>query len=255
MTVLFSDIRSFTSLSEQMTPQENFNFINAYLSRVSPIIREYNGFIDKYIGDAIMALFTGSPNNAVQAAVEMHQEVARYNAHRKAKGYQPIRIGVGLHCGSVMLGTVGESKRMEGTVISDTVNLASRLEGLTKLYGASTIVSRRTLSEIGRTNQYQLRFLDKVTVKGKKEPVSVYEILDGIPEEIMALKLKTLANFETGQKYYHNQEFEKAASYFNKVLALDSEDKAAQLYQKRIKQFIEFGVPIGWSGVETLTEK
>lgn len=255
MTILFSDIRSFTSLSEQMTPQENFNFINAYLSRVSPIIREYGGFIDKYIGDAVMALFAGRPGNAVQAAIEMQHAVARFNSQRQEKGESPIRIGIGLHTGSVMLGTVGEAKRMEGTVISDAVNLASRLEGLTKLYGASIIVSEHTLSSLDQSAQYQSRFLDKVQVKGKKEAVSVYEILNGYPDEVIALKLKTQPDFEKGLLHYHNEEFSQAAAHFQRVLALDAEDQAAQLYLKRTDYFIEHGVPVGWAGIEALTEK
>jgi two-component system sensor histidine kinase ChiS len=255
MTILFSDIRSFTSLSERMTPQENFNFINAYLSRVSPIIREYGGFIDKYIGDAVMALFAGPPSNAVQAAIEMQHAVARFNSRRQEKGELPIRIGIGLHRGSVMLGTVGEAKRMEGTVISDAVNLASRLEGLTKLYGASIIVSEHTLSSLDQSAQYQFRFLDKVQVKGKKEAVSVYEILNGYPDEVIALKLKTQPDFEKGLLHYHNQEFTQAAAHFQNVLALDAEDQAAQLYLKRTDYFIEHGVPVGWEGIEALTEK
>ena len=255
MTVLFSDIRSFTTLSEQMTPQENFNFINAYLSRVSPIIREHSGFIDKYIGDAIMALFSAPPDNAIQAAIKMQQAVARYNIQRQEQGYQPISIGVGLHTGSVMLGTVGEAKRMEGTVISDTVNLASRLEGLTKMYGALTLVSEHTLFSLDQPTQYTFRFLDKVKVKGKKEPVAVFEIFDGHPDDIVALKLETQPDFEKGLLHYHSQEFTEAIGCFNQVLALDPRDKAAQLYLRRANNFIEYGVPVDWEGVEALTEK
>jgi two-component system sensor histidine kinase ChiS len=135
MTVLFADIRSFTSLSERMSPKENFDFLNAYLSRVSPVIRNHNGFIDKYIGDAVMALFPQTADDAVQAAIEMQKQVSLYNSYRQENGYDPIAIGIGLHSGTLMLGTVGESQRMESTVIADAVNLASRLEGLTKVYG------------------------------------------------------------------------------------------------------------------------
>jgi two-component system sensor histidine kinase ChiS len=255
MTVLFSDIRSFTSMSEQMTPEDNFKFINGYLSRMSPIIREYQGFIDKYMGDAIMALFPGNPNNALQAAIAMLETLASYNVTLQRLGQLPIHIGIGLHTGMVMLGTVGEAERMEGTVISDAVNLASRLEGLTKLYGASILITESTLFDLDRPYQYQFRFLDKVKVKGKKEPVSVFEILDGEIEESRAMKLKTQSDFEKGLLYYYSQEFTEAALYFNRVWAENRNDKAAHLYLMRINQFLEYGVPVDWDGIEVLTEK
>ncbi|MCB0155961.1 MAG: response regulator [Anaerolineae bacterium] len=255
MTVLFSDIRSFTTLSEQMTPQENFNFINDYLSRVSPIIRQHGGFIDKYIGDAIMALFPGSPDEAIRAAVEMQQAVACYNLERLDRGETPISIGVGLHTGSVMLGTVGETARMEGTVISDTVNVAARLEGLTKLYGAATLVSEQALFSLDQPTKYRFRYLDKVKVKGKQAAVSIFEILDGNAEEQIFARLANQAEFKKGLHRYRRQEFSLAIQHFNRVLALDPADKVAQLYLERAIQFSKQGVPTDWAGVEVLTEK
>ncbi|MEG3972906.1 AAA family ATPase, partial [Microcoleus sp. T2B6] len=132
MSVLFSDIRDFTTLSETMTPKDNFRFINSYLSRMEPVINENNGFIDKYIGDAIMALFSGEANNAVKAGIAMLHCLVEYNQNRANSGYGPIQIGIGINTGTLMLGTVGGQNRMEGTVISDAVNLASRVESLTK---------------------------------------------------------------------------------------------------------------------------
>lgn len=255
MTVLFSDIRAFTDLSEQMSPQENFNFINAYLRRVSPIIREHNGFIDKYMGDAIMALFPTNANDAIQAAIAMQQEVNRYNLQRLEKGYQSIKIGIGLHTGMVMLGTIGEAQRMEGTVISDAVNLAARLEGLTKLYGSSIVISGEMMFSLDNPTQYTFRFLDKVKVKGKDEAVSIFEVLDGEPEESVALTLKTQDTFERGLLHYHTQEFDKAKDYFMQTLDINPNDQATQLYLRRVQNFIEYGVPPDWEGVAVLTEK
>ncbi|HEY9612840.1 response regulator, partial [Allocoleopsis sp.] len=176
MTILFADIRDFTTLSEGMSPQENFNFINSYLSRVSPVIRAHNGFIDKYIGDAIMALFPESVNEALSGAIEMQKQVILYNKHRQSLGYLPITIGIGLHTGSLMLGTIGSQERMESTVIADAVNLASRLEGLTKLYGAGILISLQTLCYLDEPHNYSYRFVDRVKVKGKQKPVAVFEI-------------------------------------------------------------------------------
>jgi class 3 adenylate cyclase/DNA-binding response OmpR family regulator len=253
ITILFSDIRSFTNLSEQMTPQENFNFINAYLSRVSPVIRQHGGFIDKYIGDAVMAIFPETANQALQAAIEMQHSVTGYNERRQQKGRQPIKIGIGLHTGSVMLGTIGEVERMESTVISDAVNLAARMEGLTKVYGAAIVVSEQTLFGVERPNQYNFRFLDKVQVKGKEEAVSVFEILDGNSAEVIELKLKTRTDFEMGLLHYHSQEFREAGKYFEQVYRHNPADEAAHLYLQRSNHFAEYGVPPDWSGIFTLT--
>ncbi|HPO49525.1 MAG TPA: 7TM diverse intracellular signaling domain-containing protein, partial [Spirochaetota bacterium] len=122
MTILFSDLRDFTALSETMTPEQNFRFINAYLGRVSPVIRDNNGFIDKYIGDAIMAVFPDKVENAIDCAISMLAKIKIYNIHRNKSGYKPISMGIGIHTGNIMLGIIGEEERMEGTVISDAVN-------------------------------------------------------------------------------------------------------------------------------------
>ncbi len=260
MSVLFSDIRNFTTLSEQMSPHENFRFLNSYLGRVGPIIREYHGYIDKYIGDAIMAIFpgqnfAGQADDALNAAVAMQQEVVRYNEHRARQGYDPISIGIGIHTGSVMLGTIGESERMEGTVISDAVNLAARLEGLTRLYGASIIVSDRVLFSLEQRLPYQFRFLDKVRVKGKQEPVSVFEIFDGVATAQIERKLETQTDFEKGLLHYYTQEFHDAFAYFKRVVERNPTDKAAHIYLKRVQTFIDYGVPPDWEGIEVMTEK
>jgi class 3 adenylate cyclase len=124
-----------------MSPGENFNFINSYLSRISPVIRENHGFIDKYIGDGIMALFPGDPRNALNAAMALLQTLDEYNLDRLNSGYREIRVGIGINYGRLMLGTIGEEHRLEGTVISDTVNMASRLEQLTKVFQTDVIIS------------------------------------------------------------------------------------------------------------------
>ena len=252
MTVLFSDIRSFTSLSESMSPQENFNFLNSYLSQVSPIIRKQRGFIDKYIGDALMALFPENPQDAVQAAIAIQQTVGTYNTRRQRWGYQPIKIGIGVHTGNLMLGTIGEEQRMESTVISDAVNLTARLEGLTKRYGAPIIVSENALYELEQVTDYNFRFLDRVQVKGKRESVSIFEILDGGPPEVVNLKLETRPDFERGLLHYHSLEFTEAKHYFKKVLDRDSADKAAALYFQRATHFLEYGVPPNWDNITSL---
>ncbi|HSF75168.1 MAG TPA: adenylate/guanylate cyclase domain-containing protein, partial [Microcoleus sp.] len=162
MSVLFSDLRDFTTLSESMTPEDNFRFINSYLSRMEPVINENNGFIDKYIGDAIMALFSGEADHAVKAGIAMLHRLVEYNQQRANFGYEPIQIGIGINTGTLMLGTVGGQNRMDGTVISDAVNLASRVESLTKNYGVSLLITQETYSRLENLSQYAIRTLDTV---------------------------------------------------------------------------------------------
>jgi class 3 adenylate cyclase len=175
MSILFSDIRSFTTLSESMTPDENFTFINAYLERMGPVIRNHNGFIDKYIGDAIMALFTNA-DDAVRAGLAMLQTLAAFNAERRPVGQPPIGIGIGINSGSLMLGTIGEKQRMEGTVISDAVNLAARVEDLTKTYREPLLISEFTYQQLADPKVYDIRSVDVVVVKGKTRPVTIYAV-------------------------------------------------------------------------------
>ncbi|XDD48886.1 7TM diverse intracellular signaling domain-containing protein [Leptospira sp. WS92.C1] len=234
MAVMFSDIRSFTTLSEQMTPAENFNFINSYLKRMSPIIQKHNGFIDKFIGDAIMALFQKSVIDAVSAGIEMQKYLEEYNGYRANRNYDPIQIGVGIHSGSLMLGTIGAEERLEGTVISDTVNLASRIESLTKIYGSRIAVSESTVLEIKNDSKFHFRFLDRVKVKGKQKPVSIYEILDSDQPEEFDLKLKTKPEYDQAVKFFHSDLFEDAKEYFNRVVKVHPDDKVAQFYLKRL---------------------
>jgi two-component system sensor histidine kinase ChiS len=253
--VLFSDIRSFTTLSEGMTPKENFDFLNEYLSRVGPVIRQHQGFIDKYIGDAVMALFPDTPEDAIQAAIAMQEAVVNYNHEREQHHRPAIAIGIGLHMGSLMLGTIGEHERMESTVISDAVNLASRLEGLTKLYGASIIISGQMRDRLPNPNQYNTRFLGKVQVKGKTQSVSVFEVFDGDPPELRHLKLENRHIFEQARLLYEAQNLEEAEAMFREVLEINPQDKAASLYIKRCQQYREQGFSDEWDAVELLSEK
>ncbi len=181
MTVLFADIRSFTTISETMSPKENFNFLNTYLGYMEPIIRKHGGFIDKFIGDSIMALFDEEPGSAIDAALEMHERLKDFNALMEQFGRKPISIGAGIHTGSLMLGVVGGEGRMETTVISDAVNLASRIEGLTRDYQACVIVSETSLNKLHNKDKYFYKLLDSLQVKGRQEVVSIYEIIGKKP--------------------------------------------------------------------------
>ncbi|MCC3407246.1 MAG: response regulator [Microcoleus sp. PH2017_10_PVI_O_A] len=255
MAVMFSDIRSFTALSETMTPQQNFDFVNAYLREVSPKIREHQGFIVKYLGDGMMAVFPNGADDAVKGGIAKLQQVYEYNADRARSGFQPIQVGVGVNFGHMMVGIVGEAERMQGDAFSDNVNLASRLESLTKLYGVSLIISEKVLDNLTDREQYQIRFLDRVIVKGKQQPISIYEVLDGEIELLREMKLQTQTDFERGLEHYRCHEFKAAKICFYQVLAVNPDDKTAALYLERVNNLIERGVPENWSGVWTLTQK
>jgi two-component system sensor histidine kinase ChiS len=235
MSVLFSDIRSFTTLSESMSPKDNFDFLNAYLSRVGPIIRNHQGFVDKYIGDAVMALFPESADDALRAGIEMQKRVLSYNAEVREKGYPAIAIGIGIHTGNLMLGTIGEEQRMESTVISDAVNLASRLEGLTKTYGAGLIISDRTLLSLENPEQYCTRFLGSVMVKGKRQPVSIFEVYDADSDRLKNFKKSTKSLFEQAVIFFQDRRFEDADLIFSELQNQNSQDKVIQLYRERCR--------------------
>lgn len=255
MTVLFCDIRNFTTISEEMTPRENFNFLNNYLGYMEPIIRKNKGFIDKYIGDSIMALFSERTEDALNAAIEMRIKLLEFNQVMQQFGKPPVDNGFGIHTGNLMLGVVGGEGRMDGTVISDAVNLSSRLEGLTKIYGASIIISQDTLIKINDPGVYDYRFLDIVKVKGKQEAVYIFEVLNGEPEKTRKLKIKTKAEFGQALQLYKNMQFEKALEEFIKLYTINPDDRAVFEYITRCKKNIRDGVTEEWDGVERIDDK
>ncbi|MCW6050862.1 AAA family ATPase [Lyngbya sp. CCAP 1446/10] len=233
MSVLFSDIRDFTTLSESMTPDDNFRFINSYLSRMEPVINQNHGFIDKYIGDAIMALFSGDADNAVKAGIAMLHCLVEYNQNRANSGYAPIQIGIGINTGTLMLGTVGGQNRMDGTVISDAVNLASRVESLTKNYGVSLLITQPTYARLKNLSQYTIRTLDTVKVKGKSEAVTIYEVFDADSPEIKQAKLATLKLFAEARALYSEGKLFEAARLFEECWRHNQGDRVAKVYWER----------------------
>ncbi len=255
MSVLFTDIRDFTSLSETMTLRENFDFINSYLGLMEPIISRHNGFIDKYMGDSIMALFHGKVEHALDAAIEMAQTMKDFNLIRTEEGKPAIRMGIGIHTGNLMLGVVGGHGKMEGTVISDAVNLASRLEGLTKMYGSSIIVSQETLIRAEDPMTYSHRYLDAVKVKGKRESVYIFELLDGEPEPARSRKTAKRRQFARAIRLYGQREFDEALRLFSELHAFDPDDPTTEIYIGRCKKRIESGITDDWDGIEVIQTK
>jgi signal transduction histidine kinase/ligand-binding sensor domain-containing protein/class 3 adenylate cyclase len=256
MSVMFADIRSFTTISERMTPQENFNFLNSYLNHVGPVIRQNRGFIDKYIGDGIMALFTGGADDALSAAVAMLYKLDTFNEKRKKQGHkESVHIGIGINTGSLMLGILGEYNRMEGTVISDAVNLASRIEGMTKIYGAQILITEDTLKHLKNTSQYTKRVIDRVRVKGKNSPVTVWEIFNGYSDDILQSRIAVTPLFEEAMSLYFKGKLHDAQNLFNECLTLYPDDQASRVYINRCEHHIKVGFNEKWEGVTQLDFK
>ena len=249
MTILFSDIRSYTSISEKMSPKENFEFINKYLEFMAPNILENHGFIDKFIGDAIMALFPLAADDALSAAIKLISSLKFFNEAWVQGGGDPINIGIGIHTGLLTLGTVGYKDRMETTVISDAVNLASRIEGLTKKYGCRILISGKTLESLSHINNIQLRQVDSVLVKGKHEPCDLFDVFDVEDMHSLNLKKGTLLDFNKAFAYYKKGFFSEAEKIFDRVLTLNPDDKAALILRNRCVNFVKIGVPKDWNGV------
>ncbi|MDX1665863.1 MAG: adenylate/guanylate cyclase domain-containing protein, partial [Saprospiraceae bacterium] len=266
VAVLFTDIRDYTRLSEGMSPEDNFRFVSAYNARLGPIVQKHGGFVNQYLGDAIMAIFPESTAEAVSAAVEMEQVLADYNRRRKGKGRQAIRTGTGIHTGSLIMGILGDDKRLDAATISDTVNTSARIEELTKHFGAGILLSLTSYLKSGMADKNgadQLsipgtdvplpssgfRYLGQVLVKGKKEPIGLMECLAGEEDEVK-IKESTLASFHRALLHYLEGDFAKAITLFREVIEQDPEDKAARLFLDRSAKFVTSGVPKDWSGVE-----
>lgn len=255
MNILFSDLRSFTRISETMTPEENFQFLNDYLSHMGPVIRQNDGFIDKYIGDAIMALFDEKPDHAVEAGIAMLKQLNHFNQLRQQEGLFPVQMGIGIHLGSVMLGTIGEEARMDTTVISDTVNQAARLEGMTKMYGVSLLISEEVWQHLIHPDDFAVRVIDKVQAKGKTEPVVIYEVFNGDLPDVYAKKSRTRQDFQEGICLYYEKQFAEAKVRFERCQAEFPEDKATKIYIKRCVHYLKVGWDDEWDGITVLDVK
>lgn len=231
MSVLFLGIRDFSTFSEEMSPQENFRFINGFLSYMVPIITAHEGFVDKYLGDGIMALFPDS-SDAVHAGIDMLRALVKFNAIRAEVKRDPIHVGIGLNTGLLMLGIVGEEYHIEGTVISDVVNLASRVQDLSKLYHVPLLITEAIYARLKEKKQYAIRKLGLVQIRGKILETLLYEVFDADPPHLQTLKLQTQVVFERGIQLYHDKAFQEAKTAFQEVLQINPEDEAARIYQQ-----------------------
>ncbi|MCW7491055.1 adenylate/guanylate cyclase domain-containing protein [Leptospira sp. 2 VSF19] len=249
MTVLFADIWEYWDIIYSIPLENRMLFTNSYLGRIGPCVRKNNGFIDKYIGSAIMALFDGGIQNSIKAAEDIQWELEKYNERRRTFGYLPLHAGIGIHSGDTMLGILGEEERLESTVISDTVNLSSRIQGLTKKYGARILVSLTSLMLHEDLDTIPYRILDFVRVKGKQETVMIAEVLIPDIDIISNKKIENKDRFEAAIFDYERADFVSALEGFREVFANNPEDLAAQIYIERCEYYQIAGVGEDWDGV------
>jgi adenylate cyclase len=258
-TVLFSDIRGFTTITEQLGPQGTVALLNEYFTLMVDCIQREEGMLDKFIGDAIMAGFgvpvahEDDPDRAVRTAIAMMGELQRWNTHRAAEGKAPVDIGIGLNTDSVVSGNIGSRKRMDYTMIGDGVNLAARLESACKQYGAHILISEFTYRQLRGT--YRVRELDLVVVKGKTKPVAVFEVLDYHSPESYPNLVDALGYFRDGLAQYRERKFDRASELFARVVTLNPADKAALLYIERCALLQQTPLPDDWAGVWIMESK
>ncbi|HTL90518.1 MAG TPA: adenylate/guanylate cyclase domain-containing protein, partial [Leptolyngbya sp.] len=255
----FSDIRSYTTLTETLTAEEVVEMLNQYFESMVEAVFMHKGILDKYIGDAIMAVF-GSPlplNDhewmAAQTALEMRKRLAAFNQMRRSRNEQTIAIGIGINSDTVISGNIGCSKRMEFTAIGDGVNLGSRLEGATKLYGTDIVMSETTYRPCA--DRVWARELDFIKVKGKNKSVAVYELVGLRSDKISDQKKRVIDHYHAARKHYLNRKFALAVAEFATVLEIDHTDKAASLHMERCQHWLRTPPSEQWDGSWSLTEK
>lgn len=258
LTVLFSDIRGFTSFSEQMAPENLVKFLNEYLSKMTDIIFKYDGLLDKYMGDAIMAIWGAPidqpdhPLRACYAALDMVAELSILREKWRDQGMPALNIGIGINTGLMVVGNMGSEKRFDYTVMGDSVNLGSRLEGLNKLYGTSIIVSEFTYSLV--KEKILGRELDLVRVKGRDQPVRIYELLALFPAATPA-QIELTQEFQAALVEYHNRQWLKAEAIWKDILQKFPADEPSKLYIERCQRLKKNPPPPGWDGVYSITTK
>jgi len=258
-TVLFTDIRDFTSHTEELGAQGTVSLLNEYFTIMVDCITAEGGMLDKFIGDAIMAVF-GTPfrhdddeDRAVRTAIAMIAGLRDYNKVRLSDGRRPLEMGVGVNTDQVVSGNIGSPKRMDYTVIGDGVNLASRLEGLCKPYGAQILISEQTRQKLRST--YRTRPIDVVVVKGKSRPVAVHEVMDHHTAATFPNLIDTLNCYRDGIAQYRDRQWPQAAAAFERALKLNADDKASNVYLQRCRHFAETPPPDDWQGEWVMTEK
>ncbi|MDJ1176498.1 adenylate/guanylate cyclase domain-containing protein [Roseofilum capinflatum] len=259
VTILFSDIRGYTTLTENLGAQEVVTLLNQYFETMVEAVFNCKGTLDKFIGDALMAVFgaplplSNHPWMAVKSALDMRRRLAIFNQSRFMENQPHIRIGIGISSGEVVSGNIGSRKRMDYTVIGDGVNLSARLEGVTKEYGCDIIISENTYKLCG--DRLWVRELDKIRVKGKNEAVSIYQVIGDKQVALDSQQQELLELYHLGRSAYIHRDFSQAIHYFEKAQTLDTMDKAINIHIERAQVYLDNPPPESWDGVHTMTTK
>ncbi|MEQ9363676.1 MAG: protein kinase [Leptospirales bacterium] len=254
LSILFSDVRGFTTVSEALGSEKTFLLLNDYLERMETPIRRHDGFVDKFIGDAIMALFDGAAVSAVNAGLEMLATLDDFNRPRISAGEAALRIGIGVNTGDVMIGVVGSRERMDTTVMGDTVNTASRIENLTKYYGCDFLIGENTYQAIQSDRRLLTRFVDAVQVKGKDASTRIYEVFNHDSEELREKKQEHQALFNEAIATYQAADWSGATRLFGEYYAKIPEDKIVTPFLERCERFQTLP-PDDWAGIYRLDSK
>lgn len=234
ITILFADIRGFTTIAESQTATTTFTWLNDFFSRMNEAIASHHGFIDKFLGDAIMAVFDRPefhPQDALNAAIMMQTKLQEFNNQREKYNLsKPVQIGIGIHTGIGVIGTLGSNNRMDSTVIGDVVNTASRLENLTKFYRCYLIASSDVISQIKQPELFIYRWIDRVMPRGKQQTIELYEFLGTRDNILDPLKVQTQEIFTLAIQAWELKDFAKALNYFQKIISINPQDGVAEFY-------------------------
>ena len=254
-SVLFADIRGFTTMCEEIGPARSFAFVNSYLRWMEPAIHGHGGYVNQFLGDGIMALFPGNADEAVHGALAMLAAVDAYNRERAQDGEPPIRIGIGVNTATLMVGVIGGHDRMDRGVIGDGTNVAARIEGMTKTYGASLLASGDTVARLSDPQAFAMRAIDRVVPVGRHEPLTIYEILDGEPDSRREAKKSTRTIFAAGLEHWWAARFDEALECFTRCASACPEDRAAEIFVERCHGMLVRGPGVAFETVTRLKEK
>lgn len=255
MSVMFSDIRAFTPLTERLGPRAVIELLNRYFSRLGEQITAFGGFIDSYNGDEIMALFDLPADRVVTAGIRMWRALEDFNRESVLSGGPELKMGLGVNTGPLVLGTVGGHDRLKCGVVGDTVNAASRIEQLTKYYGAPFLIGEHTYKSLQKPDEFCIRRVDRVALKGKQHATTLYEVLDAETPERRIAKQATLALLNRAQEHFLDRDFLTAARLFTEAQAIDPDDVLLSIFAERAQQYVEQAPPDDWQGVYVREQK
>jgi len=244
VSVLFSNMRGFHGMQQSLQPPQILRFLNDYLEHIEPPIEQERGFIDSFVGDGVTALFDGTADGAVRAAIGIQLTLRRYNAGRIQSGKSPVETGIGISTGNVLLGTFGGSSWLKCGVIGDAVNLSSQVEKLAAKYGASVLMTEHTLRRLEDPSRFSVRLLDRVPFGGDRQPVALYEVLDCEPPEIRRLKELTRARYEEALAHYYRLKYGRAFALFQGIATESPADTAAIWFAGECKKLEPFDVEL-----------